>query len=62
MTFKRELGPEDPPQERISISREFHHSLPEEKLRQQAYRCMNCGVPFCHHGCPLGNQIPDLMI
>lgn len=59
MTFKRELGPEDPPQERIKHFREFHHSLPEEKLRQQAYRCMNCGVPFCHHGCPLGNQIPD---
>ncbi len=59
MVFKREIGPEDPPHERVKHFREFHHSLPEEKIRQQAYRCMNCGIPFCHHGCPLGNQIPD---
>lgn len=59
MTFTRELGPDDPPQERVQNYKEFHHSLPEERIRQQAYRCMNCGVPFCHSGCPLGNQIPD---
>ncbi|HOK09074.1 MAG TPA: glutamate synthase subunit beta [Candidatus Hydrogenedens sp.] len=59
MVFQRELGSEEPIQQRIKHFREFHHSLPEEKIRQQAYRCMNCGVPFCHHGCPLGNQIPD---
>ncbi len=59
MAFDRELAPEEPVEERIRHYREFTHSLPPEKLREQAYRCMNCGVPFCHHGCPLGNQIPD---
>jgi glutamate synthase (NADPH/NADH) small chain len=31
----------------------------EKELRQQASRCMDCGIPFCHSGCPLGNLIPD---
>ena len=38
---------------------EFVKKLPEEELRNQASRCMDCGVPFCHHACPLGNIIPD---
>lgn len=59
MFFKRELPPDDPVEERVKHFREFHHSLPDEKAREQAYRCMNCGVPFCHYGCPLGNRIPD---
>ena len=47
------------PQERIGDVREFVGSLPLVDLRAQASRCMECGVPFCHHGCPLGNLIPD---
>ena len=39
--------------------REFVRPLPLAELRQQGARCMECGVPFCHHGCPLGNLIPD---
>ncbi|MBP8128582.1 MAG: glutamate synthase subunit beta [Candidatus Hydrogenedentes bacterium] len=59
LTFNRELAPHEPPEERLRHYQEFTRSLPGEKVRQQAYRCMNCGVPFCHGGCPLGNQIPD---
>lgn len=59
MTFKRELAENRSPEERIRDFKEFVNSLPPEKLQQQAYRCMDCGVPFCHSGCPLGNQIPD---
>ena len=33
--------------------------MPAESVRAQASRCMDCGVPFCHSGCPLGNRIPD---
>jgi len=59
MTYTRETPSDDNPKERIAHYNEFSHSLPQEKLREQAYRCMNCGIPFCHSGCPLGNQIPD---
>jgi glutamate synthase (NADPH/NADH) small chain len=59
MTFDRELPPDDPAQERVKHYKEFANSLEPVKLRQQAYRCMNCGIPFCHSGCPLGNPIPD---
>ena len=45
--------------ERIKDYHEFVERLPEEKLNQQSGRCMNCGVPFCHSGCPLGNVIPE---
>ncbi len=38
---------------------EFIERFTDEKLNQQAARCMNCGVPFCHSGCPLGNVIPE---
>jgi glutamate synthase (NADPH/NADH) small chain len=47
------------PAERIRDYREFVTPAPEEELRQQGGRCMDCGVPFCHNGCPLGNLIPD---
>ncbi|HNR35369.1 MAG TPA: glutamate synthase subunit beta [Candidatus Hydrogenedentes bacterium] len=59
MTFKRELPANVPVDERVKSFREFTTSLPEIRIREQAYRCMNCGVPFCHSGCPLANQIPD---
>ena len=59
MTFGRELAPNRPADERTKNFNEFVRSLPPEDLKKQAYRCMNCGVPFCHSGCPLGNMIPD---
>ncbi|MCE2465293.1 MAG: glutamate synthase subunit beta, partial [Dehalococcoidia bacterium] len=46
-------------QERIQDYDEFYQEWPEERIREQGARCMNCAVPFCHTGCPLGNIIPD---
>jgi glutamate synthase (NADPH/NADH) small chain len=51
--------PERAPGERVGDHREFVKTLPLVELKQQGARCMECGVPFCHHGCPLGNLIPD---
>jgi glutamate synthase (NADPH/NADH) small chain len=47
------------PSERAHDYREFVDPGPEAQLREQGGRCMECGVPFCHNGCPLGNLIPD---
>jgi glutamate synthase (NADPH/NADH) small chain len=55
----RAEAPERPPAERIGDVREFAGTLPLAELREQGARCMECGVPFCHSGCPLGNLIPD---
>src|SRR3954453_9418123 len=52
-------GPKRPVGERVNDYREYQESLPEPELQQQGARCMECGVPFCHSGCPLGNLIPD---
>jgi len=52
-------APERDPRERTRDVREFVGTLPLTELREQASRCMECGVPFCHSGCPLGNLIPD---
>ena len=49
----------DKPAERLKTWREFVHPLPAAELQRQAARCMNCGIPFCHQGCPVNNQIPD---
>jgi glutamate synthase (NADPH/NADH) small chain len=57
--FERVDPPERAPGERIGDHREFIRALPLLELRDQGARCMECGVPFCHHGCPLGNLIPD---
>jgi glutamate synthase (NADPH/NADH) small chain len=57
--FERVDPPERAPGERIGDHREFVRALPLLELRDQGARCMECGVPFCHHGCPLGNLIPD---
>jgi glutamate synthase (NADPH) small chain len=57
--FDRALAPERAPGERVGDHREFVRTLPLVELQQQGARCMECGVPFCHHGCPLGNLIPD---
>jgi len=59
LEFTRELPGKKPVQERVQHFNEFIERFPEEKLNQQAARCMNCGVPFCHSGCPLGNVIPE---
>jgi glutamate synthase (NADPH/NADH) small chain len=55
----RRDAPERDPRERIGDLREFVGTLPLTELREQGARCMECGVPFCHSGCPLGNLIPD---
>ena len=48
-----------PVADRIHDWKEVYKDFPEDKLKAQASRCMDCGVPFCHQGCPLGNIIPD---
>ena len=55
---RRERGYE-PVAERLKTWTEFVRPLPGPELKQQASRCMNCGIPFCHQGCPVNNQIPD---
>ena len=45
--------------ERVGDYRHVYYAYPTEELTRQAARCMDCGIPFCHHGCPLGNLIPD---
>ena len=59
MEFTRELPGKKPVQERILHYNEFIERYSDEKLNQQAARCMDCGIPFCHSGCPLGNVIPS---
>jgi glutamate synthase (NADPH/NADH) small chain len=68
LEYTRELPIFRSPAERIHDWNEFHHHLPESTLQEQAARCMDCGVPFCHtggilngaaSGCPLNNLIPD---
>ena len=57
--FTRELPTKISVAERKNNYNEFINLLPEQKLNEQSARCMNCGVPFCHNGCPLGNIIPE---
>ena len=68
MEYPRELPADRPVQERLRDWREFHLPMPEEKLREQGARCMDCGTPFCHtgvllngmaSGCPIYNLIPE---
>lgn len=59
MQFKRELPNSRNPEERIHDYKEIYQPFDAKKLNQQAARCMDCGVPFCHQGCPLGNIIPE---
>ncbi len=59
LEFNRELPKYKDPKERIHEYKEFYLEFAEEKTRNQAARCMDCGVPFCHNGCPLGNIIPE---
>jgi len=59
MKFDREMPKSRDTKERIKDYKEVYNPLDKEKVKQQASRCMDCGVPFCHNGCPLGNNIPD---
>ncbi|HXK07307.1 MAG TPA: glutamate synthase subunit beta [Verrucomicrobiae bacterium] len=59
LEYTRELPERRPPAERIQDWFEIYKPFPEDSLRTQAARCMDCGVPFCHTGCPLTNIIPD---
>ena len=55
----RQTRPRRPVELRVLDWEEIYLPLPDEQLRHQGARCMDCGVPFCNNGCPLGNQIPD---
>ncbi|HEV7586322.1 MAG TPA: glutamate synthase subunit beta [Solirubrobacteraceae bacterium] len=59
LQIERHGVPQRDPAERSRDYREFLLSRPVDELREQGARCMDCGVPFCHNGCPLGNLIPD---
>lgn len=68
LEIQRELPKDFEPAERVKHWNEFHERMPEEKLRAQGARCMDCGVPFCHtgtllggmaSGCPINNLIPE---
>lgn len=59
LEYTRELPAKRPVQERVKDYKEFIEPFSEENLNQQSGRCMNCGIPFCHSGCPLGNVIPE---
>ena len=48
-----------PVEERLKHYKEFVETLPEPEVKTQASRCMDCGIPYCHNGCPVNNQIPD---
>jgi glutamate synthase (NADPH) small chain len=58
LEFARETPARRPVEERVNDWRAVYHDFSGEKTRTQAARCMDCGVPFCHHGCPLNNVIP----
>jgi glutamate synthase (NADPH/NADH) small chain len=57
--YQRETPNERPVRQRVQDALEIYEPFPEARLQKQAARCMDCGIPFCHTGCPLGNIIPD---
>ncbi len=59
LKFDRELPKGRAPKNRTEDFKEIYQPFPEIKTKKQAARCMDCGVPFCHSGCPLGNIIPE---
>ena len=59
LRYERQLPKRRPVPVRIQDWREVYPPAGEELIRDQATRCMDCGIPFCHEGCPLGNRIPD---
>lgn len=59
LEYNRELPKSRDPKQRIKDYNEIYIEFGEEKTIEQAARCMDCGIPFCHSGCPLGNIIPE---
>ena len=59
LEIKRKKAPARPVAERVRDWKEYYLPYPVDELTKQAARCMDCGIPFCHQGCPLGNIIPD---
>lgn len=59
LKYDRELPETRPAKVRVGDFKEIYEDFPVEKTKTQAARCMDCGVPFCHSGCPLGNIIPE---
>ena len=59
LEFERQDPRVEEPAERRLHWREFTKPLSEAEAKKQAARCMNCGIPYCHTGCPVNNQIPD---
>ncbi len=59
MKYHRVKVAKEPVADRLKHYHEFLKILPPEELQTQGARCMDCGIPFCHTGCPLGNIIPD---
>ncbi|MDX1580979.1 MAG: glutamate synthase, partial [Alphaproteobacteria bacterium] len=59
MEYDRVTRDEEPVQDRIKEFKEFVKPLPEDELKKQAARCMDCGIPYCHTGCPVNNIIPE---
>jgi glutamate synthase (NADPH) small chain len=59
LEFHREKPARRPVRERLKDWKEFEGTFAGQQIREQAGRCMDCGIPFCHTGCPLGNVIPD---
>ncbi|MBI3826590.1 MAG: glutamate synthase subunit beta [Candidatus Rokubacteria bacterium] len=59
LEIKRKKWPTRPVAERLRDWKEVYLPFPDDDLKQQGARCMDCGIPFCHQGCPLGNIIPD---
>ncbi|MHB8681096.1 MAG: glutamate synthase subunit beta [Acidimicrobiales bacterium] len=59
LEFGRKLPPRRPVPVRLRDWHEVYEPFPEDEARAQAARCMDCGIPFCHEGCPLGNLIPE---
>jgi glutamate synthase (NADPH/NADH) small chain len=59
LEYRREVPTRRPIPQRVHDYLEVYEPFSEEKLRAQGARCMDCGIPFCHQGCPLGNLIPD---
>ncbi|MCA9393484.1 MAG: glutamate synthase subunit beta [Candidatus Omnitrophica bacterium] len=59
MKYERKDFDKEDPKARIKHWKEFIETMPEEEIKTQGARCMDCGVPFCQSGCPIGNIIPD---
>ncbi len=59
LEFDRKVEQYEPVEKRVKNYHEFTVPMKEKELKEQGARCMDCGIPFCHSGCPLGNLIPD---